>query len=42
MKMTKNRIQSDILEWHVPEECILSVIKNVLSQFLRGVLCDER
>lgn len=25
--MTKNRIQSDILEWHVPEEVLAVLLK---------------
>ena len=26
--MTKNRIQSDILEWHVPEEILVVSLKD--------------
>ena len=26
--MTKNRIQSDILEWHVPEEVLAVLLKD--------------
>ncbi len=29
--MTKNRIQSDILEWHVPEEVLAVLLKDRLT-----------
>lgn len=43
--MTKNRIQSDILEWHVPEEVLVVLLKDrTMGDFAFSIwhtLCDK-